>query len=159
MNEVAGVAVSPTRRMAQTLLLLGWALWRFLSLRPKEALQQLRLDGWLFPALVAFGAIACGLRWGVDLSHAARNGGSFLLYMCALCFVGPRCRKFVMGYCLMSGAFDLVGLALLGPVIPGVIVDPAGPSNLRLILSGAELAVTLGLIVASFRLPRDQPAV
>lgn len=137
------------RSVGNGVIYLVWCAGRLLTFRPSSVLARLNWASYWMPALFVIGATMCGLRWGHDPLTFLRYAGSFLVWTALLSAVGDRCKKFVLGYCLLSATFDVLGMILIG--------DAPDGSPIRVSLSAYELAATIGLIVAATRWPRSKP--
>lgn len=139
--------MNPTvKKIGDAIVLMGWAIGRVLTFRPRQALDVLVFESYLMPVIFVIGGMMTGLRWMEDGHSFLRLFVSFISYTALVAFIGPRCRKFVLAYCLMSAALDALGLL--------VAFDAPDGSPVRVSLSAYELIATVTLIVAAARLPR-----
>lgn len=137
------------RWIADALLFVGWACSRILTFRVRPVLDRLHWISLMTPLFFLIGGVMCGLRFGHDGWTFLRYAASFAMWTSLVCVVGDRCRRFILAYCLLSAAFDLMGMLLIG--------DAPDGSPIRVSLSAYELLATVVLIVGAARLPKAHP--
>lgn len=132
-------------------LFFGWGALRVLSLRPRPLLERLQWDRDAVWLIYVIGAVVCGMRWGYDGWTFWKSSASFLGLMLVVSLIGDRCRRFALGYCVLSATLDLASLAFAR--------SASDEDLIRVVLSAYELVGLIVLIVSAARLPRKQGAI